>query len=64
MSNNRFRPSNSRFKQQSESRFDSICLQIQDETDDQPREQRNHHNNGGGSWKNTNHRFEEKDHHL
>jgi hypothetical protein len=59
MSNNRFRPSNNRFKQQrSESRFGSnLPTNSRWKRDDQPREQRNHYNNGGGSWKNTNRCF-------
>ena len=59
MSNNRFRPSNNRFKQQrSESRFGSnLPTNSRWKRDEQPREQRNHYNSGGGSWKNTNRRF-------
>ena len=59
MSNNRFRPSNNRFKQQrSESRFGSnLPTNSRWKQDEQPREQRNHYNSGGGSWKNTNCRF-------
>ena len=62
MSNNRFRPSNNRFKQQrSESRFGSnLPTNSRWKRDDQQREQRNHYNNEGGSWKNTNRRFERK----
>jgi len=62
MSNNRFRPSNNRFKQhRSESRFGSnLPTNSRWKQDEQPREQRNHYNSGGGSWKNTNRHFERK----
>ena len=62
MSNNRFRSSNNRFKQQrSESRFGSnLPTNSRWKRDEQPREERNHYNSGGGSWKNTNRRFERK----
>ena len=62
MSNNRFRPSNNRFKQErNESRFGSnLPTNSRWKRDEQPREQRNHYNSGGGSWKNTNRRFERK----